>query len=332
KATRSKFAHSLTNHPANELLCRVFSPSRRPQLNCFDPGWRHPVARGFRSDRSPARMWDMAAIENAKVTIVGAGSVGSATAYATLIRGAARDVVLYDIDAARVEAEALDLAHSAMFTGSSSIVGSADIAATAGSNVIVVTAGAAQRPGQTRLELIDTNARIFRSMIPQLLDASPDAIVIIVTNPCDVLTFLAVEQTGIDPARLFASGCVLDTSRLRWLLAERAGVAARSVHAHIVGEHGDSEFPPWPSAAIGPVPLLEWTRNGERVFNPRRPRRHRDPRAHGGLQGHRGQGIHELRDRPVGHAHHRGGAARRARDPARLARAARLPRRRQHRD
>src|SRR5690606_19069697 len=147
KATRSKFAHSLTNHPANELLCRVFSPSRRPQLNCFDPGWRHPVARGFRSDRSPARMWDMAAIENAKVTIVGAGSVGSATAYATLIRGAARDVVLYDIDAARVEAEALDLAHGAMFTGSSSIVGSADIAATAGSNVIVVTAGAAQRPG-----------------------------------------------------------------------------------------------------------------------------------------------------------------------------------------
>lgn len=208
----------------------------------------------------------MAVIENAKVTIVGAGSVGAATAYATLIRGAARDVVLYDINTARVQAEALDLAHGAMFTGSSSVIGSSDIADTAGSHVVIVTAGAAQKPGQTRLELIGTNARIFRSMIPQLVEASPDAVFIIVTNPCDVLTMLAVEQTGIDPARMFASGCVLDTSRLRWRLAEKAGVAARSVHAHIAGEHGDTEFPLWSTAAIGPVPLLEWERDGERVF------------------------------------------------------------------
>ncbi|WP_221583620.1 L-lactate dehydrogenase [Microbacterium sp. G2-8] len=208
----------------------------------------------------------MAVIESPKVTIVGAGSVGSATAYATLIRGAARNVVLYDINAARVEAEALDLAHGAMFTGSSSVVGSSNVADTSGSHVVIVTAGAAQKPGQTRLELIGTNARIFSTMIPQLVEASPDAIFVIVTNPCDVLTMLAVEQTGIDPARMFASGCVLDTSRLRWRLAERAGVAARSVHAHIAGEHGDTEFPLWSSAAIGPVPLLEWKRDGELVF------------------------------------------------------------------
>lgn len=210
----------------------------------------------------------MAVIENAKVTIVGAGSVGAATAYATLIRGAARDVILYDINTARVQAEALDLAHGAMFTGSSSVIGTSDIADTAGSHVVIVTAGAAQKPGQTRLELIGTNARIFRSMIPQLVEASPDAVFIIVTNPCDVLTMLAVEQTGVDPARMFASGCVLDTSRLRWRLAEKAGVAARSVHAHIAGEHGDTEFPLWSTAAIGPVPLLEWERDGERVFQP----------------------------------------------------------------
>ncbi|WP_156759092.1 L-lactate dehydrogenase [Microbacterium karelineae] len=208
----------------------------------------------------------MTGIESPKVTIVGAGAVGSATAYAMLIRGAARDVVLYDINAARVRAEALDLAHGAMFTGSGSVIGSSDIAATAGSHVIVVTAGAAQKPGQTRLELVETNARIFATMIPQLVEASPDAIVIVVTNPCDVLTMLAVERTGMDPARLFASGCVLDTSRLRWMLAERAGVAESSVHALIVGEHGDTEFPLWSSASIGPVPLLEWTRGGERVF------------------------------------------------------------------
>ncbi|MGI6877168.1 L-lactate dehydrogenase [Microbacterium sp. gxy059] len=208
----------------------------------------------------------MAVIENAKVTVVGAGSVGSATAYAMLIRGTAREVVLYDINAARVEAEALDLAHGAMFTGSSAVTGTSDIARTAGSHVIVVTAGAAQKPGQTRLELIETNARIFRSMIPQLVEASPRAIVVIVTNPCDVLTMLAVEQTGADPARMFASGCVLDTSRLRWALAQRAGVDARSVHAHIAGEHGDSEFPLWSTATIGPVPLREWQSDGAMLF------------------------------------------------------------------
>lgn len=204
----------------------------------------------------------MAVIENAKLTVVGAGAVGSATAYASLIRGAARQVALYDIDAARVEAETLDLAHGALFTGSSQVTGSADIAVTEGSHVVIVTAGAAQRPGQTRLELIGTNARIFRTMIPQLVEASPDAVFVIVTNPCDVLTLLAQEQTGLPPERIFASGTVLDTSRLRWRLAERVGVAARSIHANIVGEHGDTEFPLWSSASIGPVPLSEFAARG----------------------------------------------------------------------
>lgn len=205
----------------------------------------------------------MGVIENAKLTVVGAGAVGSATAYASLIRGVARQVALYDIDAARVEAEALDLAHGSLFTGSSTITGSADIGVTEGSHVVIVTAGAAQRPGQTRLELIGTNARIFRTMIPQLVEASPDAVFVIVTNPCDVLTLLAQEQTGLPPERIFASGTVLDTSRLRWRLAERAGVAPQSIHAHIVGEHGDTEFPLWSSASVGPVPLLDWTPDGQ---------------------------------------------------------------------
>lgn len=200
----------------------------------------------------------MAVIENAKITVVGAGAVGAATAYAALIRGAARHVALYDINAAKVEAEALDLAHGSLFTGTSDIRGSADIGVTEGSHVVIVTAGAAQQPGQTRLQLVETNARIFGTMIPQLVEASPDAVFIIVSNPCDVLTMLAQEQTGLPPERIFASGTVLDTSRLRWRLAERAGVAASSVHANIVGEHGDSQFPLWSSAKIGPVPLLDW--------------------------------------------------------------------------
>lgn len=204
----------------------------------------------------------MAVIENAKITVVGAGAVGAATAYASLIRGVARHVALYDINAAKVEAETLDLAHGSLFTGSSQIEGSSDIAVTEGSHVVIVTAGAAQQPGQTRLELVGTNARIFRSMIPQLVEASPQAVFVIVSNPCDVLTLLAQEQTGLPPERLFASGTVLDTSRLRWQLAQRAGVAASSIHAHIVGEHGDTEFPLWSTATIGPVPLLEWKPEG----------------------------------------------------------------------
>ncbi|WP_345752588.1 L-lactate dehydrogenase [Microbacterium rhizophilus] len=200
----------------------------------------------------------MAVIENPKITVVGAGAVGAATAYASLIRGAARHVALYDINAAKVEAETLDLAHGSLFTGSSDIAGSADIGVTEGSHVVIVTAGAAQQPGQTRLELVGTNARIFATMIPQLVEASPKAVFVIVSNPCDVLTMLAQEQTGLPPERIFASGTVLDTSRLRWRLAERAGVSASSVHAHIVGEHGDSQFPLWSSATVGPVPLLDW--------------------------------------------------------------------------
>lgn len=200
----------------------------------------------------------MAVIENSKVTVVGAGSVGSSVAYAALIRGSARHVALYDIATEKVEAEVLDLAHGTQFTGSSDIIGGSDISVVAGSHVVVITAGAKQKPGQTRIELAAVNAGIIRSMMPQLLEVAPDAIYVIVTNPCDVLTVLAHEATGLPRERIFASGTVLDTSRLRWKLAERAGVSTSSVHAYIVGEHGDTEFPLWSRATIGTVPIMEW--------------------------------------------------------------------------
>ncbi|GAA2982619.1 L-lactate dehydrogenase [Microbacterium terrae] len=208
----------------------------------------------------------MAVIENSKVTVVGAGSVGSSVAYAALIRGSARHVALYDIATAKVEAEVLDLAHGTQFTGSSDIVGGSDISVVEGSHVVVITAGAKQNPGQTRIELAGVNAGIMRKMMPQLLEAAPNAVYVIVTNPCDVLTVLAQEETGLPPERIFASGTVLDTSRLRWKLAERAGVATSSVHAYIVGEHGDTEFPLWSKATIGTVPILDWvTPAGDRM-------------------------------------------------------------------
>jgi len=204
----------------------------------------------------------MSVIENSKLTVVGAGSVGSSTAYAALIRGSARHVALYDIATERAEAEVLDLAHGTQFTGSSDIIGGSDLSVVEGSHVVVITAGAKQNPGQTRIELAGVNANIMKSMMPQLLEVAPNAIYVIVTNPCDVLTVLAQEATGLPPERIFASGTVLDTSRLRWLLAQRAGVSTSSVHAYIVGEHGDTEFPLWSHATIGTVPILDWQTAG----------------------------------------------------------------------
>jgi L-lactate dehydrogenase len=138
------------------------------------------------------------------------------------------------------------------------VTGGTDLAVVEGSHVVVVTAGAKQHPGQSRLELADTNVGILEGLLPALQQRAPDAIFLLVTNPVDVLTVVAQRITGLPPNRVFGSGTVLDTSRLRWLLARRAGVATSSVHADIVGEHGDTEFPLWSNARIGPVPILDW--------------------------------------------------------------------------
>ncbi|KQW08316.1 L-lactate dehydrogenase [Leifsonia sp. Root4] len=211
----------------------------------------------------------MTLARSTKLTIVGAGSVGSSLAYAALIRGSAREVVLYDIDTAKAEAEVLDLAHGTPFTGASRITGGSDIELVADSDVVVITAGAKQEPGQTRLELAGVNVRILEAMLPQLVALAPNAVFILVTNPCDVLTAVAERITELPPGRIFSSGTVLDSARLRWLVAEAAQIAPQSVHALIVGEHGDSEFPLWSSATIGQTPLGAWTDDAGRVLFPR---------------------------------------------------------------
>ncbi|MDO5051939.1 MAG: L-lactate dehydrogenase [Pseudoclavibacter sp.] len=202
-----------------------------------------------------------------KIAIVGAGSVGSSLAYACLIRGSARRIALYDLAEARVDAEVLDLAHGTQFTGSSTISGGADIACVEGAQVVLVTAGAKQQPGQSRLELAGANADILASLMPELLRYAPDAVYVLVTNPADVMTTIAQRISGLPANRVLSTGTLLDTSRLRWRIAEMAGgVASTSVHAMIVGEHGDSEFPLWSQATIGPVPILEWEVDGRLVF------------------------------------------------------------------
>ena len=191
-----------------------------------------------------------------KIAIIGAGSVGAAIAYAATIRGVADELVLYDVNAAKVRAEVLDLRHGLQFVAPIRVDGGDDPTVCTSADVIVVTAGAKQHPGQTRLDLAAANAGLIRRLLPPLIEIAPAAVVLVVTNPVDVATFVAQEVSGVPQERVFGSGTVLDTSRLRLLLAERMGVAMTSVHATVVGEHGDSEIVLWSSATVGGVPLV----------------------------------------------------------------------------
>jgi L-lactate dehydrogenase len=197
-----------------------------------------------------------------KLAIIGAGSVGATIAYASMIRGVAKSIVLYDLNAAKVSAEVLDLNHGLQFVPMATVEGSDDLSICAGADVIVVTAGAKQKPGQTRMDLAAANTGICKQLIPKLLSVAPDAILLLVTNPVDVLTYVTLRISGLPRNRVLGSGTVLDSSRFRFLIAQRLKVAVQNVHAYIAGEHGDSEIPLWSSAHVGNIPLHEWAVQG----------------------------------------------------------------------
>lgn len=134
-------------------------------------------------------------------------------------------------------------------------------------DVVVITAGAKQKPGQTRLDLAASNVAMCRDLVPALVGLAPEALLLLVTNPVDVVTYAAQQFSGLSPHRVFGSGTVLDSSRLRFLIAEHTGVAVQNVHAYIAGEHGDSEVPLWPNATIGGVPVEDWVSPGESPFD-----------------------------------------------------------------
>jgi len=192
-----------------------------------------------------------------KVGVIGTGFVGSSFAYALMIRGLASELVLVDANREKAEGEVMDFSHGLSFTRPMKITaGSYDDLA--GCQVVVLTAGAGQKPGESRLDLFSRNAAIFRSIVPEIVKHNPDGILLIATNPVDILTFTALKQSGLDPRRVVGSGTILDTSRFRFLLGQYYEVDSRSVHAYIVGEHGDSEIPLWSLANIGGVRLQEF--------------------------------------------------------------------------
>jgi L-lactate dehydrogenase len=193
-----------------------------------------------------------------KIAIIGAGAVGATIAYACMMRGVAKSIALYDVNAAKVDAEVLDLNHGLQFVPMATLEGSSDLAVCADADVVVVTAGAKQKPGQSRMDLASANAAICRELIPRLLAVAPRAVLLLVTNPVDVIAYAALRISGLPRERVLGSGTVLDSSRFRFLIAKRLRVAVQNVHAYIAGEHGDSEIPLWSSAHVGNVPLHAW--------------------------------------------------------------------------
>jgi L-lactate dehydrogenase len=193
-----------------------------------------------------------------KIAIVGAGSVGATIAYACMVRGVAEQIVLYDVNRQKVEAEVLDLNHGLQFVPMATIEGSDDVGICGDADVIVITAGAKQKPGQSRMDLAGANTQICRKLLPGLMLVAPNAVLLLVTNPVDVITYVTLKVTGWPRQRVLGSGTVLDSSRFRFLIARRCNVAVQNVHAYVAGEHGDSEIPLWSSARIANVPLHEW--------------------------------------------------------------------------
>src|SRR5262245_28461238 len=195
-----------------------------------------------------------------KVGIVGCGMVGSASAYALVMRGVGREIVLVDLNHARAEAEANDIFHAVPFANPLT-VRAGNYRDLADARVVVIAGGVAQRPGETRLQLLKRNAEVFHDIVPAVLRVAPETVLLIVTNPVDIMTHLAAHDAaafGVPPARVFGSGTTLDTARFRALLGRHFDVDPRHVHAYVVGEHGDSEVLVWSQATIAGLRLDEF--------------------------------------------------------------------------
>ncbi len=192
-----------------------------------------------------------------KVTIIGAGSVGSTIAYTMAVNGIATEIVMIDINEAKAMGEALDIRQGVPFCPPVSIyAGSYQDAQ--GSDVVILTSGIARKPGQSRLDLAQTNVNITKSIIPQIVKYAPDAIYIVVSNPVDILTYVFHKVSGLPESHIIGSGTILDTARLRARIAEYYNINQQNVHAYVFGEHGDSSFVPWSTATISTIPVDQY--------------------------------------------------------------------------
>ncbi len=194
-----------------------------------------------------------------KITIIGAGSVGSTIAYTLSTESIATEIVLIDINKKKAGGEVMDIMQGTSFRDAISVT-SGDYADAKGSDIVIITSGIARKPGQSRIDLAQTNVDVIKEIAPKIAAAAPDAMYIIVSNPVDIITYVFQKKSGIPERQILGSGTLLDTSRLRHALSEHFGVAQKSIHAYVFGEHGDTSFVPWSCAQISTVGVEEYTR------------------------------------------------------------------------
>lgn len=192
-----------------------------------------------------------------KITVIGAGSVGATIAYTLSQQSIASEIVLIDINKDKVEGEVMDIAQGTCFRDPISIV-AGDYEDAKDSNIVIITSGIARKPGQTRIELTQTNVNILKSITPEIVKVAPNALYIIVSNPVDIMTYVFTKISGLPENQIIGSGTLLDSARLRCGLSEHLNVAQNNIHAYVFGEHGDTSFIPWSGAYISGVSLDEY--------------------------------------------------------------------------
>ena len=195
-----------------------------------------------------------------KIVLVGCGMVGMSYAYSLLNQNVCDELVLIDIDKRRAEGEAMDLNHGLAFSSSNMKIYAGDYSDCRDGDIVVISAGVAQKPGETRLDLLKRNAKVFQSIIEPITASGFNGLFLVATNPVDIMTRITYALSGFNPKRVLGTGTALDTARLRYLLGEYLTVDPRNVHAYVMGEHGDSEFVPWSQAMVSTKPVLELCR------------------------------------------------------------------------
>jgi L-lactate dehydrogenase len=194
-----------------------------------------------------------------KIGIIGCGFVGSSAAYAMVLQGVANEILLIDLNKDLARAQAEDILHATPFSHPVRLE-AGEYGDLRGSTLVILACGVAQQPGESRLQLLGRNIKVFQQVVPQVLATAPEALLLIASNPVDLITEMVTKISGLPSSRVFGSGTILDTARFRTLLGDYYGVAPHSVHANVIGEHGDSEVLTWSSAQVGGVPLKEFAR------------------------------------------------------------------------
>ena len=202
-------------------------------------------------------------MKKGKVVLVGTGFVGMSMAYSMLNRGGVNELILIDIDQDKTKGEEMDLSHGLPFAPQKMVIKAGDYEECKDAQVIVITAGIAQKPGQTRLELVETNTKIMKDITKNIMKSGFNGIIIVASNPVDLMTYVVSKVSGLPKNQVFGSGTVLDTARLRYIISDYLKVSSKNIHAYIMGEHGDSSFVPWEHAYVGCKKIKDVMKDGK---------------------------------------------------------------------